>query len=251
MIGIYKIVNKINNKIYIGQSINVVDRWKQHQYKSLNSKELAYNSAIHQAMRKYGIENFVFEIIEECSIDELDEKERYWISKLNTLSPNGYNILEGGQKVRKVEPPKCIDCGCEISKNAKRCRACQIKNQTKDRPEPLELAQMIIENGFEKTGRFFGVSGNAIKKWCKFYNIPHIKSDLKEWYYTQVNIIPTKKKPRQIPVKQIDINTGEVINIFKSSAEAARFLGVSKGSHITEVCKGYHKQAYGYFWQYA
>ena len=59
MIGIYKITNKINNKIYIGQSIDIKERWKQHFYKAYNKKESGYNSAIHQAFRKYGYENFL------------------------------------------------------------------------------------------------------------------------------------------------------------------------------------------------
>ena len=90
MIGIYKIINNINGKIYVGQSIDIKERWKQHLYKAYNEKELGYNSAIHQAFRKYGYENFSFEIIEECEIEELDNKECYWIRELNTLTPNGY-----------------------------------------------------------------------------------------------------------------------------------------------------------------
>lgn len=98
MIGIYKIINKINGKIYIGQSIDIEERWKQHKYKTFNANGNAYNSAIHQAFRKYGVENFEYQVIELCSVEELDTKEIYWIEKLNTLAPNGYKILPGGQK---------------------------------------------------------------------------------------------------------------------------------------------------------
>ena len=59
MIGIYKITNLINDKKYVGQSIHIDRRWKEHIYQNRNS-------AIHQAIEKYGIENFIFEIIEEC-----------------------------------------------------------------------------------------------------------------------------------------------------------------------------------------
>ena len=48
--------------------------------------------AIGKAIQKYGVNNFIFEVIEECSVDMLDEREKYWILKLNTLTPNGYNI---------------------------------------------------------------------------------------------------------------------------------------------------------------
>lgn len=76
-IGIYKIINTVNGKVYVGQSINIYERWAQHKYKSIYPEELGYNSAIHAAMRKYGFENFIFEIIEECEPELLDERERY------------------------------------------------------------------------------------------------------------------------------------------------------------------------------
>ena len=89
MIGIYKITNLINNKSYIGQSNNIQRRW--HEHISENT-----NSLIHLAILKYGIENFSFTIIEECLLEQLNEKEIYYIKEYNTLSPNGYNISTGG-----------------------------------------------------------------------------------------------------------------------------------------------------------
>lgn len=67
-IGIYKITNKINGNSYIGQSIDIENRWYKHEWASKSSKSREYNYSIHKAMRKYGIENFSFEIIEECNI---------------------------------------------------------------------------------------------------------------------------------------------------------------------------------------
>lgn len=88
MIGIYKIVNKISGKTYIGQSNDIERRFKEHQYK----KDIPVEIAI----QKYGIENFIFEVLEECSLDELDEKEKYYINLYNTYKGNGYNCNEGG-----------------------------------------------------------------------------------------------------------------------------------------------------------
>lgn len=72
MIGIYKITNTVNNKKYIGQSVNIMDRWREHRKRANNGTAYLY-----QAMRKYDISNFVFEILEECLVEELNDKERY------------------------------------------------------------------------------------------------------------------------------------------------------------------------------
>lgn len=68
MIGIYKITNNINGKVYIGQSIDINKRWKEHKYRSqIPNKE--YDKYLYRAFRKYGLENFTFEILEECTYE--------------------------------------------------------------------------------------------------------------------------------------------------------------------------------------
>lgn len=84
MIGIYKITNKVNGKSYIGQSINIERRFREH----CNRCE----QQIDQAIQKYGIDNFSFDIIEECLPEELNDREFFWITKENTIIPNGYNM---------------------------------------------------------------------------------------------------------------------------------------------------------------
>ena len=77
----------------------------------------------------------------------------------------------------------CKICGKRISYRATHCRDCSPElKRTVERPEPLQLAKEIVENSFEAVGRKYGVSGNAIKKWCKSYNIPHLKKELETWY---------------------------------------------------------------------
>ena len=94
--GIYKITNLINNQCYIGQSINIEKRWTQEKRRAFKDNDLDYNTLLSQAFRKYGVENFSFEILEECQKEELDEKEIYYISKYNSYF-NGYNQTTGGQ----------------------------------------------------------------------------------------------------------------------------------------------------------
>lgn len=94
---IYKVTNKINNKIYIGQTINSLEhRRKQHEKDCRRNKY--YNNRFHNALIKYGFDNFIWECLCECvSIEELNSKEQYYISEYNTTDKAlGYNLKFGG-----------------------------------------------------------------------------------------------------------------------------------------------------------
>lgn len=101
---IYKAVNKINGKSYIGQTNNLKRRIKEH----IKRED---GTAFHAAIMKYGEENFDWEIIEECPEEELNDREIYWITYFDTYS-NGYNSTRGGQwrdglvKWQKENPDK-------------------------------------------------------------------------------------------------------------------------------------------------
>lgn len=99
MIGIYKIKNKINNKIYIGQSLNIKRRIAEH--KTPNAKG---NNKLHNDIQELGVDNFEFEILEICNKDKLNEREQYYIKKLNPY----YNKV--GKK-RTLEERKNISLG--------------------------------------------------------------------------------------------------------------------------------------------
>lgn len=91
---IYLITNKINHKKYIGKtSYSIEVRWEQHKRDSL--KEKCEIRPLYRAMRKYGIDNFCIEQIEECDINVLEEREQYWIKYYDTYK-NGYNATLGG-----------------------------------------------------------------------------------------------------------------------------------------------------------
>ena len=91
---IYKITNNINGKIYIGKTnFSIEKRWKEHcrDYK----KESEEKRPLYFAMKKYGIEHFYIEQVEECSFDEVSEREKYWIEYYGSFK-NGYNATKGG-----------------------------------------------------------------------------------------------------------------------------------------------------------
>ena len=90
---IYKITNLINNKIYIGQTVRKAQsRWNQHIIDAENVKD---NNYFHNAILKYGKENFALTILEECQNDNLNEREKYWINYYDSYN-HGYNSTLGG-----------------------------------------------------------------------------------------------------------------------------------------------------------
>ena len=94
--GIYKITNLLTEQCYIGQSVNISDRWKQHCKCGLGIEASATN-VLYNSMQRDGVWNFSFELLEECSRDLLNEKEAFWI---DTYSSNiyGLNTMKGISK---------------------------------------------------------------------------------------------------------------------------------------------------------
>lgn len=233
MCGIYKITNKINQKCYIGQSVDIKRRWRSHKN---DATKIDY--PLYLAFHKYGIENFSFEVIEECDRDKLNEREIYWIEYYNSYY-QGYNQTLGGNsfshivkisdedlfiildllkntnisqkqiaedfgvgedtiseinngKTRVIKgysyPIRafkkeylCLDCGKRISHTSLRCEECAKKQMRKvDRPSREELKTLIRTNPFTKLSEKFGVSDNAIRKWCKAYRLPYSSREIKK-----------------------------------------------------------------------
>lgn len=97
MIGIYKFENLTNGNCYIGQSVNIEKRYKDHLSRAKNANSSEYNSAFHRALRKYGVDNFSFVILEECDKSLLNKQEEYWIAFYNSYE-QGYNETPGGNQ---------------------------------------------------------------------------------------------------------------------------------------------------------
>lgn len=95
---IYKITNTLNNKVYIGQTIKTVDKRFQ-QHKNNSNKDYFSQIALYKAFKKYGIENFICEEIEEVPNELLDEREKYWIEYYNSYF-EGYNSTLGGRAIK-------------------------------------------------------------------------------------------------------------------------------------------------------
>lgn len=247
MIGIYKITNLINGHSYIGQSLNIEKRWKNHQIAAFNSKDESYSYPLYRAIRKYGIENFSFEVIEECDYQSLNEKEMYYIKLYNTYN-DGYNQTLGGDcathssklsvdQVKEIQgkllTQKCtlrglaaeygvhVDtirdinngttwsylnpelkfplyisvksplyqnvhticpaCGKTKSAKATKCQDCSAKERRLHWPLKEDLYNKLIElkGNFTHVGKFYNVTDNNVRKWCRAYGLPSHSVDYK------------------------------------------------------------------------
>jgi group I intron endonuclease len=89
--GIYAFRNKLDGKIYVGQSKNVLTRKQQHEKSKLNNSR-----RFHNAMKKHTPKGFDWVVLEYCEKKELNEREAYWVAQLNSIHPNGYNLTSGG-----------------------------------------------------------------------------------------------------------------------------------------------------------
>ena len=127
--GVYKITNKVNDKIYIGSSNNVEKRWHQHKIQ-LRAGEHK-NTHLQHAWDLYGEDNFIFEIIEECSPEIQFEREQHYLDTLNPFDDHGYNIVRRISKEYLSDnymTRKCSICGKEyhtFSHLSKYCDTCR------------------------------------------------------------------------------------------------------------------------------
>jgi group I intron endonuclease len=98
--SIYCITINDTGKSYVGQSKDVEGRWNNHRYDAMRDPTLKTSnkrSAIHNALRKYGCDNALWQVIDECeTIEEANELEEFYVAYIQTLAPNGYNLLPGG-----------------------------------------------------------------------------------------------------------------------------------------------------------
>ena len=96
------------------------------------------------------------------------------------------SLVNGKLEVNRMLPSHrvryygiCVDCGKQIDKQSTRCDECNKKFQRKvDRPNKEELSQLLHKSNFSAIGRIYGVSDNAVRKWCKAYGLPYRKKDI-------------------------------------------------------------------------
>lgn len=224
---IYKIVNDINDKVYIGQTQrSIQERWNEHLKESKNTRS---HTHLYNAMRKYGIDQFHIEIIEEVTNNILNEREIYWISQYNSFY-NGYNSSLGGEGNKIIDNQLVLKLWnegkliSEIAHELKRDRgtiSLILRNQ-------LNISDSEISSrAHAKSSSYANHSFNHVNNGCC---IKH-------------------------SVYQLDKDTEEILNQFNSLTDAANYIDknnyVPIRNGISKVCRKERLTAYGYKWKYA
>ena len=213
MAYIYQITNDINGKIYIGKTeFSIEKRFKEHcqdAFRDRNEKRPLY-----AAMRKYGIEHFHIELIEETNNPE--EREIYWIEQKRSFK-YGYNATIGGDGKKYIDYDLVISTYKEV-KNA------------------VHVAEM------------FGIHPDSVYNILKANNISSL--------YSSEN---SPNKELQGKICGMFSTNDELLKSFSTIKDAARYIiqeNISKdnikgiSSHISQVCNGKRKSAYGYHWKF-
>ena len=207
-VAIYKYTNKTNKKVYIGQSINIRKRKWEHEH-GLNSQQY-----IDKSIRKYGINNFDFQIIEYCDVNKADERERYWIKYYNSYE-NGYNQHFGGQN--------------QIGENNK-----QAKLSEKQVLEIIELLKQNNKNNHD-IAKEFNVSNSTIddiNRCLSWTHLHNYKNNIRNEFNNQTeNILRGEKNPCN---KNTESQVLTVIDMLKttdlSCPEISKLTNVSLNS---------------------
>lgn len=207
MIGIYKITSP-SNKVYIGQAINIKKRWKQYINPNLSS----VGPKLLNSLKKYGYEAHIPDILEECSLEQLNEKEIFYKQQF---------INEFGWKMALF---------CELYDNGGGPKS-----------EETKLKQSISQK--------LNLSKPEIKEKRKINcKIAANRPGVQEKAVANTDWVSRNKKLNK-PITQLDLNSKFVKEW--DSAKQIQLLNKGMWStDITRCCKGHQKTAYGYIWKY-
>lgn len=230
---IYKATNKINGKIYIGQTIKTLEeRIYMHYYRADNSLEITHTHFIN-AIRKYGKNNFSWEIIDTAETqEELDKKEIKWIQKYNSIK-NGYNIQKGGNKYDSEK--FALACGSYPF------YAYKVNGEY--------LGEFINKKAF---GRKYNIADTHIADLLNNkYNSCNGIIAIKKEDFTEDILKEKLQKAKQSfrPFIALNLKTFEQFGPFTSMKECKKQLKL-KNNHIGEVLKGIRKSQEGYTFKF-
>ena len=240
--GIYKWTSP-SGKSYVGQAINLKKRARQFKTVKYYTNN---GSAIDNARSKYNdFTKWQYEILEECDIDHLNEKEIFWINELETYT-KGYNSTKGGDGTKGVvlseERKEKLRSGVlkamSEGKYDEWFRSEELKQQTSDRFKGRvwteEQRKQISES----------LKGNIISDDQKNKISKSLKNKYEKGFVNKNQILKVSKR-----VSQHDLN-GNFIKEFNSLHQAALAMDKKDAKQIRRACNGRRKNVYGYIWKF-
>lgn len=246
--GIYCWTNKVNGKIYIGQS----RRLNSRKSKFLRFNEYRYGGDfINNARKKYNdISYWEYEVLEYCSSDELNDKEKYYISFYNSTDKRiGYNLRDGGDVGFYVSDEtrqklSVSHKGIKLSDETKRKMSISRSGENNcnyGKPMSDETKQKLSNSlkGKKSWNKGLTMSDETRQKLSVSHKGIKLSDETK-------NKISKKLSKR---VYQIDIDTGEIVREWGNAREAAKYLNCTH-SHIISCCNGKLQKFKGYVWKY-
>lgn len=283
MCGIYKIENLINGKIYIGKSVNIEKRFRTHINDSFNANKPEYNHLIHKAIRKYKVENFSFDIIEECDENELNSREMYWIHTYDCCvldgRNKGYNMTRGGEGSSSIDVYKVYelwDNGLSISeiadvlhcdRHAISVRVKEYKQYTQDehksrrydlvsKSQQKEICQYDLIgnfiNQYDSVIEASGKTGIGYRTICSNIQGKSGSAGGYQWRYKDApppGKYNAKGNGYKTPIVQLDLEYN-FMNEFGSLKDAAKAVGLISTSTLSYAAKHPNSTIKGSHWMY-
>lgn len=240
---IYKITNKLNNKCYVGQTINTPEsRWKRHQQ---DAKSGRLHTHFANAIRKYGAENFVLEVIDTAKTqEELTEKESSWIRHYNSIK-EGYNETDaaeksGGNTYKSKTEEELKIIGEKIAKTktgGKNINARAVKCHNIETDEEYHFSsQAEMQKWFNASNHLFisrRCLGHIKKPYLNKWEIAFEESNYGEVSNNEKN---TKSSPQTKYITVKKLSTGEEKD-FKHYSEAERYFEQKPRSFSSKAYK--------------
>ena len=234
---IYLIENRINSKKYVGQTIqkDIKDRWYSHK----NLKHKTVGKILFNAYNKYGVNNFNYKIICICFDEDTNKYEEEYIKKYDTIYPNGYNLLPGGNNKKHNEYTKKL-----ISESLKGENNPQFGIK-KSQEQLKKMSERMKGKNNSQFGKKF-TEEEIQKRLDRYKNKPEIKEKIStslKYYYRNTK----KKSLNNKKVEQYDLE-GNLINIFDSISEAARSVNINV-TFLSRTCNKDNYTAAGFKWK--
>lgn len=222
--GIYCIENISTSKKYIGQSVNISDRWKKH-ISELN-RNSHHNDYLQKAWNKYGKDDFRFYVLEYCSTDELNNKEDSYIKLHNTMDRDyGYNLKSGGQDHN-------------YQSEEVRHKISESNKKTYQNSNLKEIRQIDALNQWSNPG----IKEKIMGENNGMYGRHHSEETKRK--ISEANKGTVSWKRNTTTVFCIELN-----KVFNDATEAGKELSIP-GYNILKVCQGKRKSCGGYTWKF-